>query len=235
MLSEAYSYAGFATRIAVTKAFVLALLRGLAERRAELLSLTVRADRRLTQGGPAWFGRDTAFGDPEELPVLVGAVDRVEGADGRPLRFVRRDEATPETMPVVRRFRAHAWRRLPHAWAVAAPPAAVTERLRWHGVSFETLTAPREVSARAFAIAKIRRPKRPYQGHQAVEVTGSWLDAARVELPAGAIVVPARQRLARVAATLLEPDSEDGLTTWNFFDDALGERHPVLRVVQQLR
>jgi hypothetical protein len=31
--------------------------------------------------------------------------------------------------------------------------------------------------------------------------------------------VPARQRLARVAAQLLEPESEDGLATWGFFEE----------------
>jgi hypothetical protein len=35
-----------------------------------------------------------------------------------------------------------------------------------------------------------------------------------------------------VAAQLLEPQSDDGATTWNFFDDRLnmGKYHPVMRV-----
>jgi hypothetical protein len=50
-------------------------------------------------------------------------------------------------------------------------------------------------------------------------------------------VVSARQSRVRVAAQLLEPESEDGLTTWNFLDDGLGESKegephffPVLRI-----
>jgi hypothetical protein len=49
-------------------------------------------------------------------------------------------------------------------------------------------------------------------------------------VPAGALIVRADQRLARVAATLLEPLSEDGLSTWNFFEDQTGETYPVLRI-----
>jgi hypothetical protein len=35
--------------------------------------------------------------------------------------------------------------------------------------------------------------------------------------------------LARLAATLLEPVSEDSLSTWNFFEATTGDAYPVLR------
>jgi hypothetical protein len=61
---------------------------------------------------------------------------------------------------------------------------------------------------------------------------GHWLPVAEHELPAGAIVVDARQRLARLAATLLEPESEDSLSSWNFFEAATDEHYPVLRITR---
>ena len=39
----------------------------------------------------------------------------------------------------------------------------------------------------------------------------------------GALLVRARQRLARVAAQLLEANSEDSLATWNYFDDQIAD------------
>ncbi len=39
-----------------------------------------------------------------------------------------------------------------------------------------------------------------------------------VDFPAGSIIVRTAQPLANVAAYLLEPQSNDGLVTWNFFD-----------------
>jgi hypothetical protein len=48
------------------------------------------------------------------------------------------------------------------------------------------------------------------------------------------MVIRTGQPLSIVAAYLLEPESDDGLTTWNFFDAALrtGDAHPVMRVAQ---
>ena len=231
VLSEAYSYADFETRIRATKAFVLALLTDLVANERDARAAMAAADARVTAGeAPVWFGTDTTFAPAEVLPVLVGAVERAGGEGGRPLRYERVDRSTAEEMPVVRRFRSAHRRRLPAAWAVLAPSAAVVERLQLHGVRYREVEATTTVNARVFRVEKRRKPKRPYQGHQALVLEGSWQGAEQQQLPAGTLLVPADQRLARVAATLLEPLSEDGLSTWNFFEDQTGETYPVLRV-----
>ncbi|MEC8253429.1 MAG: M14 family metallopeptidase [Planctomycetota bacterium] len=232
VLSEAYSYADFETRIRATKAFVLGLLRDLVANEAAAHAAMRAADQRVTRDTePVWFGTATGFAPPERLPVLVGKVDRLDRGEGLPPRYVRREQSAPETMKVVRRFRAAARRRLPAAWAILDPTPAVKDRLRLHGVEFRALDEETAARGRTFRVDKKRKPKRPYQGHQALVLEGAWQDAAAVTLPRGALLVPARQRRARVAATLLEPLSEDGLSTWNFFEDQTDETFPVLRLV----
>jgi len=231
VLSEAYSYCDFATRIAATRAFVLTLLRHLVARREQVLATTAAADARRLEGTTTTFGFAGTFAPPETLPVLVSSVDEVQGGEGRPLRRVRKDESTPTPMPVCRRFDAQQRRVLPAAWAIEAPSPAVLERLQLHGVKFETLTATRSVRVQRFAVTGKRKPKRPYQGHQELQLVGHWQAVATVELPIGAVVVPQRQRLARLAAQLLEPESDDSLSTWNFFEAATDTHHPVLRVL----
>ncbi|MBX3461600.1 MAG: M14 family metallopeptidase [Planctomycetes bacterium] len=232
VLAEAYSYCDFATRIAATRAFVLCLVEALAALRDDCERACAAADRRLVQRDAAVaFGFATTFAAAEPLDVLVGAVERIEPRDGRPLRLQRRGDGVPERMPVVRAFAAGRHRELPAAWAIPSPPAAVRERLDWHGVQATTLAAAQPARAQRFAVAKQRRPKRPFQGHQELVLEGDWLAAEAVDLPAGTLWIDARQPLARLAATLLEPESEDSLTTWNFFDADLGAHHPVLRVV----
>jgi len=46
------------------------------------------------------------------------------------------------------------------------------------------------------------------------------------------VLIRANQRLARLAFYLLEPDSDDGLVTWNIIDEGLtsGQGYPVYRV-----
>ena len=53
------------------------------------------------------------------------------------------------------------------------------------------------------------------------------------KVPAGTFVIKSSQKLGSLAAYLLEPRAEDGLTTWNYFDEGIaeGQDHPVLRVM----
>jgi hypothetical protein len=86
--------------------------------------------------------------------------------------------------------------------------------------------------AQRFAVQQKQKPKRPFQGHHELRLVGHWTHVDDVTLPVGAALVSSRQPRARVAATLLEPESEDSLSTWNFFEAATGEHFPVLRVVR---
>lgn len=231
VLSEAYSYCDFATRIAATHAFVRCLWRRLVERRAEVLATTAAADQALVQGAPTTFGFDTRFGPPETLPVLVGEVDEIAATANGPMRRAKKGDGRAETMPVCRTFVAHDRRVLPYAWAIANPTPEVQQRLSLHGVTFATLDAPMRLRAQRFVVAQKQKPKRPFQGHHELRLVGHWTVVDDVELPAGGILVSARQPLARLAATLLEPESEDSLSTWNFFEAATDAHFPVLRVV----
>ena len=55
----------------------------------------------------------------------------------------------------------------------------------------------------------------------------------RVRIPSGTILVRTAQPLGSLAAYLLEPQSADGLATWNYFDEELkeGRDFPVCRVL----
>lgn len=52
--------------------------------------------------------------------------------------------------------------------------------------------------------------------------------------PAGTLWVPTAQRAGTLAVYLLEPQSDDGFTRWQFLDKQLktGALHPVHRVVR---
>jgi len=65
-----------------------------------------------------------------------------------------------------------------------------------------------------------------------VRLEGRWSSASGTA-GVGSWVVSGRQAMALVAAIMLEPQSDDGLTTWNFLDDrlAVGALHPVRRVL----
>lgn len=232
ILSEAYSNAPFAERIASTRAFVLACLVAATRRADEVQRATRDADERLvTRSVAVPFGFDTKFAAPERLEVLVGDCDRIALPDGRGVRFAKKNGFVRETMPVFRAFTSTRSVELPKAWAIPEPTPAVVEALQRHGVKFRRLDAPLDANVRSFAVTKKRRPKRPFQGHQELVLEGEHGAPAVRSLPVGTLWIDARQPLARLAATLLEPQSEDSLSTWNFLEAQTADSYPVLQVV----
>ena len=59
--------------------------------------------------------------------------------------------------------------------------------------------------------------------------------AEKATLPAGTRIVRLAQPLGLLAAYLLEPESDDGLTDWNFMDPWLevGKPAPVRKIMKQ--
>ena len=100
---------------------------------------------------------------------------------------------------------------------VLDPSEEVVNVLRVHlGEQPRRLKGATTLELRRFVIAEAKRASRPFQGHREARVTGEWRTET-VEVPAGSIVVPCTP----LTAHLLHPESDDSLTTWNFFDAAL--------------
>lgn len=231
ILSEAYSYSDFATRIAASKQFVLSLLHAATSKAEHCRAVLAAADAAPTQAAtPLQFGFATDFAAPETMPVLVGEVATLRGESGLPPVHARLDQVRVETMPVFRSFTAREKLPLPSAWLVREPSAQVIALLQAHGVQFATLSTTTTLQAAQFTVSNQRRPKRPFQGHQELQLVGSWGQAQECTLLAGTLRITGKQPLARLAAQLLEPQSEDSLTTWNCFDAQIQTTHPVLRV-----
>jgi hypothetical protein len=116
------------------------------------------------------------------------------------------------------------------SWAGAA------RLLRLHGVTVTALERPMMASVQVFTIDSLTIAAQPFQGHREASVTGTWKEATRL-LPAGSFHVRAATPHDLLAMELLEPESDDGLLTWNLFDAVLGrgKEAPVARLTAPLR
>ncbi len=226
ILSEAYSNADLRTRVSATYNFVLETLRLAAAERVMIRELNLEAARLR----PDSVAIRSAFAPPVMQDVIAELTERDgQGAGG----FARRRRTgvfRTIRMPVVDRFLASRREAIPAAYLLPPQHAAVVELLRRQGVEVRRLRAPLREPGEAFRVDTLAVDPL-FEGHRTVRVDGSWRAREIAALP-GWYLVSTDQRLGTFAAYLLEPASEDGLVTWNFFDRDLrrGQDAPVLRI-----
>ena len=108
---------------------------------------------------------------------------------------------------------------LPVAWWVPSTAPEVIDRLRLHGVQFETLP---EARTQAVEMARLVDPKLGKANEGRVPLTATVTRERRMETwPAGSVRVPADQPLAALAALWLEAESPDGALAWGLFPGIL--------------
>jgi len=247
VLSEAYSHDPFRKRIASTYAFVAELLSLIGNNADEFVDQGREADRRTTafastpNSSPRVAIRSRITRTPRTETVRVEEVvrtgDTVRTEPGLP-RGLRRTGKTRSTrIPVYDRFDPVLEQTLPFAWVIPAAQSVIVESLRRHGLFVEQVEGARPtVRAERFRIDSVVKSERPFQGHQEVRLTGQWEAADTMTVDPSAFVVRGGQPLGILALYLLEPQSDDGLVTWNALDQWLrpSERYPITRVLDRI-
>jgi len=245
ILSEAYSHDPFGRRVASTRAFVQEILSYLAERPAAIRTrvATGMAAATFTSDRVAPVAvRGRFLSRPDTQAVLVEALERLADSaaftqPGVPRGIRRTGTIAAQRMPVVDRFEA-AMRRSPsvHGYVLGSEWSAAVALLRTHGVPVTSVAAETTVPVQQFRIDSVVASGRAFQGHREMRVEGRWVDTT-LTVPAGSFLVRTGSPLDLVAMQLLEPETDDGLLTWNLFDKALvvGGVAPVARLRAPLR
>lgn len=96
------------------------------------------------------------------------------------------------------------------------------------------------IEVESFTISELKGTSRLNQGHYTNTIKGNFIREAK-DFPAGSLVVRTAQPLANLVAYLLEPQSNDGLVTWNFLDRYLVPQwgmgynpYPVYKVIDRI-
>lgn len=225
VLSESYSYAPYEDRVLGTLAFCRGVLRFAADRRAEIRGLVRAADTRAESRRGEIAIRSEAAPAQGQFTVL-GYVE--ETIDGRRTRTEVHREYVVELWD---RFTGTLRVSKPWAYLIPSSHTHVIENLQHHGIEVRELREDIELDVDIHTIDSLTKSPRPFQGHQAATIDATISKSSRM-IPAGTFIVSARQKLSNLVVYLLEPMCEDGLGTWNFFDDhlALGGEFPVLRL-----
>jgi len=222
ILDENYVHADFKTRVLGNYFFLKAILDYAANHTDELTRLVADADQRTVRKGLAPADSDM-FGVEYELRPL----DEPVTIHGYETEIIERPGAWPEmkrtdrkkiyTVPYYADYAVKRGVRFPFAYLLPAADAEVVSKLLQHGIAVEKLEAPAKLEVQTFLPKEIKGAERLYQGHRMNTVKGEYSTETR-EFPAGTVLVRTAQPLGELAVYLLEPESDDGLMAWNFFD-----------------
>jgi hypothetical protein len=138
-------------------------------------------------------------------------------------------------MPVMASFTPTLTSTLPFAYAFDEKTAkAIVPYLRMHGITVEQLSAPAKVSMQTFRVDTVMDRGRSETSRMMKDVGGTWNAATDEQLPAGTYEVRAAQPYGLLAFYLLEPESEDGLMQWSFYDGIVAPHtnFPVTRITR---
>lgn len=225
VLSESYSYASYKDRVIASEEFARALLAYASGHKAEVNDRLERAKSGVGPGDDVPI-RSEARVAKDKVTVL-GYVEEARGG-----RSVATKEPKDYLVGFEQDFVPTLTVKAPRAYLVPAKYEKAIATLKRHGFRVEILPEPREFAVEAETIEAIDRAPRPFEGHRTIDLKTATTQSAKRTMPAGTAVVPVAGPLANLAVYLLEARSDDGLATWNFFDDGLevGKEFPVLRV-----
>ena len=221
ILSEAYSYATYKERIEATHAFVSTILDYMSENAEYVSRMLDEVDAQLIE---------TSSVEPNRIQVSLSASPKAFPGKFS-LKGFKDDQPHEYECDFVSDYKSLTSTSMPWAWVIPADQPRAINRLLRHGIAVSTLTKDKELKAEQDSVINLKRSETEFQKHKNVRIE-TERKVVSTELPAGSYVVQSAQPLGRLAAYLLEAESDDGLVMWNFFDDSIteGKPYPVLRL-----
>ncbi|MGC9471799.1 MAG: M14 family metallopeptidase [Bacteroidales bacterium] len=244
ILNENYVYADFRSRVHGSFFLIRSLLDFVSEHRQEIKNMLAAADTRTINKGTDPTPADSfaltyeAMPTPEKLQVKTYEVEPVENPQGWN-RYRKTDRPVTLRVPYLADYEPVTRVKYPFAYLITVPDPYVLENLNIHGIQVEKLARPHILQVERFDITELSPSARLNQGHYTNQVKGTFVKETR-EFPEGTLVVRTAQPLGYVAAYLLEPETDDGLLLWNFFDTYLVPQwgrgyypYPVYKVLEK--
>ncbi|MGD2122860.1 MAG: M14 family zinc carboxypeptidase [Gemmatimonadota bacterium] len=105
----------------------------------------------------------------------------------------------------------------PYAYLLPRDAVDAVGMLKRHGITVEVLTEADSLTVDAYTVAGVSY-ERAYNHAAATVVEVGEVVTTEQEFPVGTFVIPTAQFLGRLAAHMLEPESDDNVVYWNTMD-----------------
>jgi hypothetical protein len=116
------------------------------------------------------------------------------------------------------RFTPEVESTLPRGYIIPKAFSSIVENLQMHGIKVSRLPKGQFFEGEVFNVTAYHKSTQKFEGHFMATAKGNF-SKEKKKFKKGDYIVDMAQPLANLIFYLLEPQSDDGLVTWNFFDD----------------
>lgn len=225
ILSEAFAHERLYQRMASTYAFVREILEYTNENGQEMMAVNQKAEADAInlvkeQAGKIQKGvrfEMVPMPDPIEKYRAYNYLKTVnENGQERYLRS--REIVELENVTNYSAFNPTVKATLPRGYVIPQEMAHIAEHLQLLGAKVDTLSKNARANGEVFTATKLEKGQRPFEGHNMATIDGEFSSESNKRFKKGDFYIDLAQPLANLIFYMLEPQSDDGLVTWNFFD-----------------
>jgi hypothetical protein len=245
ILNENYVYADFKSRVNGCYFLIQSLLDYVNQHKDEIKSMLSEVDQKTVSRG-----LDPAVTDsfaieygvrpvPSQVTIKTFEAELSSISNGW-RNYRKTDRQKTVTVPYYIDYYPVKNVKLPFAYIVDTHDPMVIGLLRTHGIKIELLETGSKIIVEKFNISELKGSSHLNQGHYNNTIKGSFVKDT-IDFQAGTPIVRTSQPLANLAAYLLEPQSNDGMVTWNFLDRCLVPQwgsgfnpYPVYKVMNKI-
>jgi len=222
ILNENYVYADFETRVNGCYYLLNTILEYASENKDEIETLLSSADKLAVERGIESSITDSfaleykGVPTPEQITIKAFETDTIPGVKGY-WRYKKSDRKVTVTIPYIADYYPTKSVKFPYAYILSIPDSRIIDLLQTHGIRVSRLNENTVLKVEKFKIQELKGSGRLNQGHYTNSIKGKYMLEEK-EFEAGTYIVTTNQKLGSLIASLLEPQSDDGLLKWNYFD-----------------
>jgi len=243
ILSEVFPHELFEKRILANYYLLVSVLEYTGGHAKEIKDIIAKADQEtidMIKSGAGKIQRGVTYKlapEPDQIRMLIRETTPYTDANGRKRQRPTGNLNWLEKINHSNHFVPVKLATVPRTYIFPAELANVAQKLEEHGIIVKKTDKKIKIDGEEYLISKLTRSDREgYGGHKAVTLEGNFRPV-KLAVPAGSYYVDMAQPLAWLIFYLMEPQSDDGLVYWNYFDEYIqklgapkgGLTYPVLK------
>jgi len=227
ILSETFPHELFEKRILSNYYLLVSVLEYTASHAREISDLIAKTDQEtieLIKNEAGKIQRGVHFelaAEPDPVRMLVRETTPYTDANGRKRQRPTGNLNWIENVKQSNHFVPVKSSTVPRNYIFPAELTNIVQKLEEHGIVVQKTGKKLKIEGEEYLISKLVQSGREgFGGHKTITLEGAFQPVKKT-IPAGSYYVDMAQPLAWLIFYLMEPQSDDGLVYWNYFDDYL--------------